>query len=143
MHLPKAHYRDRQRVLHYLHALFAPPSGRDVEGMISGPDVFWHYRMSMASRTQVHLRVLSHRSSPPADARIYSHFLPEILERIQAEKADPKRHPKLLPGQFYLRRKLPGMLAGHQHCQLAVSSGVLDQSFVSQLHPWDLMLLHP
>ena len=67
MHLREARYRNK-RVIHYLHALFAPTSALDVEGMISGPDVFWHYRMSMASRTQVHLRVLSHRSSPNADA---------------------------------------------------------------------------
>lgn len=142
MHLREARYRNKKRVLHYLHALHAPRSGLDVEGMISGPDVFWHYQMSMASRTEVHLRVLSRRSSAPSDARIYRHFLPEIVERIQQEKAGSQHHPKLTPGQFYLRRG-PGMSAAHPNCRAAVASGELDQRFVSQLHAWDLWLLRP
>jgi hypothetical protein len=142
MHLREACYRNKKRVLHYLHALYAPVDKPHVEGMISGPDVFWHYRMFMASRTQIHLQVLSPRSTPYEDDRIYRCFLPEVLTRIHEEKTGPKRFPKPLPGQFYLRRSLPGMPMDHRHCRLAVSTRTLDQPFVSQLASWNLRLLY-
>jgi hypothetical protein len=143
MHLRERCQRDSEWGLRYLHALHASQSTSDVEGMISGPGIFLRYQMSMASRTRIHLRVTAHRSTPQADVRIYRRFLPEIAKRIQEERALPEHHPRLTPGQFYLRRSIPGMHDSHQNCIDAVRDEVLAQEFVSQLHAWNLRLLHP
>jgi hypothetical protein len=123
--------------------MHAPQLASDVEGMISGRGIFLRYRMSMAGRMRIHLHVLAHRSTPQADARIYRRFLPEIAKRIQEERALPVHHPRRTPGQFYLLRHIPGMRESHQNCIDAVTAGVLDQAFVSQLHAWNLRLLRP
>lgn len=142
MHMREARYRNKKRVLHYLHAMHAPAQYANViEGMISGPGVFWHYEL-IGSSSVTQLNVKAERGTPADKNRIGTAFLAEILRRIAAEQKGSSFHPTYLPGQFYLRRKRGGMDAGHPNCQTAVTQGVLDARFVSQLAPWDLELLY-
>ena len=137
------HLRQRAgRKLRYLHALYANASP-EVEGMISGPGLFWHYKLTLTAAGQTQLSVLAHQSSPRAAARIQRRFLPEIVARMHQEQQPQKHFPRYLKGQFYLRRSASGMVASHAKCQMAVSNGVLDQRFVSQLQPWRFELLNP
>lgn len=143
MHLREIRQRNRQRVLRYLHAMHTPlASPNTVEGMISGPGVFWHYQL-VASRTRTQLNVLFEQG--PADdlARIGDRFLPEILNRIAEEQAAAHPYPRYLAGQFYLRRKRGGVAATHPACRQALTQGVLDRRFVGRLSAWDLELLCP
>lgn len=150
MHMREARQRKRRRNLRHLHAMYAPVSSNVIEGMISGPGVFWQYRLILAGAV-TQIQVLVQVSSPADDQRLGGRFLRDVLARVASEQAlaqaiaaGAKRYsPRYIAGQFYLRRALPGMLATHQSCQAAVSSGVLAQTFVSQLHAWNFELLHP
>ena len=143
MHLREACQRNNQRDLRYLHAMRANGNGApEIEGMISGPGVFWHYKLTK-SKGRTQLNVLSQRGSPAALARMQRRFLVEIVARIKQEQSGEVHHPSLTSGQFYLRRANPGMPANHRNCVDAVSDGVLDQRFVSRLAAWNLQLLHP
>lgn len=143
MHLRQARYRNNKRELRYLHAMHAPPGTvGQIEGMISGPGVFWHYRI-VKNRFRTQLNVFSERGSEKDVTRIGDRFLHEVLERIDLEQGDVDHPVSRLPGQFYLRRKLGGAQPSHPHCQLAVAKKVLDPKFVSILEPWDLELLCP
>jgi hypothetical protein len=142
MHLRQARYRSKRRVLRYLHSMYAHANRQEIEGMISGPSVFWHYRLN-APKGRTQLQVLAQRSPPQDAARLQATFLAEILERIRQERSGQLHFPKLLAGQFYLRRSAPGMTASHQNCQAAIASGALDSRFVAQLGAWNLELLHP
>lgn len=141
MHLRQTRQIGGQRVLRYLHALYARQTA--IEGMISGPSVFWHYNVRLVGgRTQ--MQVLAQQSPAQDDARLERRFLPEILARMSEERARTQNNfSNYSQGEFYLRRSLPGIAASHQHCRNAVSNGVLDQRFVSQLHPWNFFLLNP
>lgn len=142
MHMREWCTRNGERRLRYLHAMYAPESTSDVQGMICGPEVSLSYRMRMASRTRVHLDVVPRRITPPKeDARLFDRFLPEIQGRIADERERPEHHPKLTPGQFYLRRRVPGVHRTHRNCIAAVAAGVLDRDFVSQLYAWNLRLI--
>jgi hypothetical protein len=143
MHLREACQRNKARDLRYLHAIYANQGPTpEIEGMISGPGVFWHYKLARSSsRTQ--LNVLSQRGSPKALARIERRFLREIIARMRHEQSGVVHYPSRTAGQFYLRRSIPGMLPTHQSCVIAVSAGVLDPMFVSRLSAWNLELLHP
>jgi hypothetical protein len=142
MHLRQARYRNNKRELRYLHAMHAPGGTvGEIEGMISGPGVFWHYKI-LKNRFRTQLNVLSERGTDKDLTRIHR-FLNEVFERIELEQGDVD-HPVIrLPGQFYLRRKVGGASATHPHCQLAVAKKVLDSRFVSILEPWDLELVCP
>lgn len=145
MHLRQARYQNNQRVLRYLHAMHAP-NAQQVDGMISGPGVFWSYQL-LSSSGQTRIRVLAHQASQAEERRIEQRFLHEVLSRVQEERrfAQAQRTfgPRRIPGQFYLRRSNPGMLAAHPHAVVATSSRALDARFVGQLHAWNLMLLCP
>jgi hypothetical protein len=143
MHLREACQRDNQRELRYLHAMHANGNGSfEIEGMISGPEVFWHYKLTRGKgRTQ--LNVFSQRGSQKALARMQERFLAEIFARVKQEQSSKEYHPSLTPGQFYLRRANPGMPASHSNCLAAVSKGVLDPRFVSKLGAWNFRLVHP
>jgi hypothetical protein len=149
MHLRKPRQRKRTRNLRYLHAMYAPTTN-EIVGMISGPGVFWHYRLSVVSQlTQI--QVLAQVSPPDEDARLGASFLHDVLDRVDSEQAmalavaqgTAKFYSNYLPSQFYLRRALPGMAASHQKCQAAVSTGALDPAFVAQLQSWNFELLYP
>jgi hypothetical protein len=141
MHLREARQRNSRRQLRYLHTLYATTLG-EVEGMISGPDIFCHYRLRLVgSRTQVNL--LAERGTPFELDRIARRYVIEVSRRIAAEQSDETHYPTRLPGQFYLRRRLPGMADSHANCLRAVAERVLDQQFVSQLAFWGLELLCP
>jgi hypothetical protein len=140
MHLREARQHNKRRVLRYLHAMYPTRSGV-IDGMISGPGVFWQYTLSVV-RGQTQINVLAHNCSLKDSARIQTRFLPEIMRRMAQEQTKQSGFPKLTPGQFYLRRHLPGMHHGHANCQAAVQSGALDQRFVSALQGWNLSLLH-
>ena len=142
MHLREAHYSNKKRVLLYLHALHAKRGARQIEGMISGPGLFWHYVLS-GSKSRTQLTVIHEPSDLKARKRIQQQFLAEILERVALEKKGEKHFPKRKKGQFYLRRWAPGSPATHRHCVSAVSSKVLDQRFVAVLEDWNLELLCP
>jgi hypothetical protein len=145
MHLRQARQRNKRRVLRYLHAMYAP-NAQQIDGMISGPGVYWSYNLfAAAGRTRI--RVLANQASPADERRMERSFLQEVLRRVQEEQnfaQSPQRFaPRRLPGEFYLRRAQPGMSATHAHCVAATSSGALDPRFVSQLRGWNLELLHP
>jgi predicted transcriptional regulator len=142
MHMREACQRKRKRELRYLHAMYALPTGREIDGMISGPGIFWHYKL-IGTGARTRIRVFGERGSPKDLARIGRHFVKRILARIELEREDAKRHPKRKAGQFYLRRCQPGMPDTHRNCRRAVTSGALDPRFVSQLESWDLELLCP
>lgn len=143
MHLREACQRNRRRDLRYLHAMHvdrAKPTA--IEGMISGPGVYWHYRLIRAeARTQ--LNVLTERGTSAALDRISRRFLREVMDRITHERSGVTHYPRRTSGQYYLRRGLQGMPASHPNCQRAVAAGVLDAAFVARLAPWKLQLLHP
>jgi hypothetical protein len=143
MHLREACQRNNLRDLRYLHAMHANASALpEIEGMISGPGVFWHYKLlAVGSATQ--LNVLSERGSSKALARMQRTFLSEVFARVQLEQSGVVHHPVRTPGQFYLRRSIPGMPATHPTCRLAVTAGALDNEFASRLAVWQLEVLHP
>lgn len=144
MHLRVACQRKKKRDLRYLHAMYvnAGLSRPEIEGMISGPGVFWHYKLiRTAKRTQ--LNVLVERGSSKELERIGDRFLQEIHARIVQDQAATTHHPVRTRGQFYLRRWHPGSPASHRNCLRAVNAGVLDSAFVSKLAAWDLELLCP
>lgn len=140
MHLREARYSQKKRVLRYLHAIHAArDAAYKVEGVISGPDVFWQYELlRYKSRTQLNL--IAEDAPPDALDRIERTFLPEILQRIREEQRREKFNPKRLSGQYYLIRDRDGSLPSHPDCKRAVAEGVLDEEFVEQLAPWALRL---
>lgn len=141
MHLRDARIREKKRVLRYLHAMHAVPSG-EVEGMISGPGIFVHYKVVMTKFGHTQLNVLSTQGSDKELDRIGTRFVLDVLARVQEERAGSTHYPSYLAGQFYLRRRIGGMPASHPHCRLAVAQKALDARFVSKLASWDLELLH-
>lgn len=144
MHMRQARKRNGSRVLRYLHAVYAPPpTGRPrIDGMISGPDVFWQYQL-IRTRTRTQLNLLAESAPQNELERIQRRFLSEIMSRISQERSGTIHHPRRLAGQYYLRRARPGTSPSHPHCQEAVRHAVLDARFVSTLESWDLQLLHP
>ena len=143
MHMREACQRNGKRDLRYLHAMrIAPRASNVIEGMISGPCVYWRYQL-VRTRSRTQLNVLSDRGAPKARARLARRFMTEIMRRIAQERAGSTHHPRRTPGQFYLRRSQFGSQASHPNCRQAVTAGVLDSAFVSQLASWDLQLLRP
>lgn len=69
----------------------------------------------------------------------------EILRRVHDEQSegDHPEHPNYSSGQYYLRRRNPGMDSTHQNCIDAVRDGVLARPFVLQLASWNFELVHP
>jgi hypothetical protein len=143
MHLRQTRQQNGRRLLRYLHTLHANRSAHDeIEGMMSGPEVFWHYRLRRGTRS-VQLTLISENATPRELARIPERFLPEIRARIMQERAGGDHHPKRLRGQLYLRRRNPGMPSTHHNCVRAVEDDALDQAFVDQLLPWRFELVAP
>jgi hypothetical protein len=142
--------RKRTRNLRFLHAMYAPPAAAVIDGMISGPGVFWHYQLSVANQT-TQVQIFAQVSSPAEDARLGARFLRDILDRVGAEQAmalaaaqgTAKHFSNYLPGQFYLRRALPGMHVTHQNCQAALTAHALAAPFVARLQAWNFELLNP
>lgn len=145
MHLREACQRNGERDLRYLHAMHAAQDRRDIEGMIAGPGVFWHYKLT-PTRFATQVSVLVDRGAPRDRARIGRRFLKEILTRIQQEREREQEgseyFPTRTPGQFYLRRRAPGMPSTHPNCRVAVTARVLDPQFVANFAAWNLELLH-
>jgi hypothetical protein len=143
MHMREACQRNGVRDLRYLHAMYAPETvPAQILGMISGPGVFWQYRITLGRRG-THVAVPIQRANPSDRARILRRFVTEINNRIQDEESGEIHFPKRSSGQYYLRRSKPGMDANHPNCIAAVQDGVLDARFVAQLSSWNLELLHP
>jgi hypothetical protein len=142
MHMREACQRQGERDLRYLHAMFAPPGKKIVEGMISGPGLLWVYRIVQTkSRTQ--LDVLREPQDLKARERIGRRFLTEIRKRIQDEKTGDLFPPRRTPGQYYLKRNRRGTPATHPNCRRAVDEEVLAPLFVSRLEAWGFELLRP
>jgi len=141
MHLRKSCARNGHRALRFLHAMHAN-SSTEVEGMISGPNIFCHYKLiSIGGRTQIN--VLTEQCLPAEKRRFQRYFLSDILRRIREERAMTGNvRPRYARGQYYLHRQRTGMPASHSFCRAAVSNGALHQSFVAQLQPWQLALLY-
>jgi hypothetical protein len=143
MHLREACQRNNKRDLRYLHGMYAKPgASREIEGMISGPGVLWHYKL-IGTKWRTQLNVLLEQGTPKALARIRTRFLSEIMTRIDEEQSGSLYFPSRTPGQFYLRRRIPGIAVSHRTCARAVAAGVLDRRFVSQLAQWNFELLCP
>lgn len=140
MHAREARTQNGHRTLLALHAMYATTPS-EIEGMISGPGIFWHYKLTLGGG-QTQMRVFAHT---PADAaRVQRRFLPVILGRAREEQTRTQQpFSNMLPGEFYLRRHLGGMPSSHQNCRNAVAAGALDQRFVSQLQAWNLMVVNP
>ena len=143
MHLREVRSPGGQRVLRYLHAMRVKPGNqRAIEGMISGPGILWQYELiPRGARTQI--TVTRDIASAAERQRIQRQFRTEVMRRIAAEKAGQKGFPKLLSGQFYLRRWKAGMSASHPNCQRAIAQRALHPDFVSQVLAWKLRLLAP
>jgi hypothetical protein len=130
--------------------MYAPPAATVIDGMISGPGVLWHYQLSVVNQ-MTQIQVFAQVSSPAEDAALGARFLRDILERVLAEQAmalavaqgTAKRYSNYLPGQFYLRRALPGMAATHPNCQAALTARALAPTFVACLQAWNFELLNP
>jgi hypothetical protein len=121
----------------------APAANGEIHGMISGPGVFWHYRVTATSaQTQVHV-LTPPRSSAREAVRLQNRFLRDVLDRVHQEQSDDVRYPKRVDGEFYLLRQSPGMHVSHRHCQAAITTGALDRRFVEQIQAWNLALLRP
>ena len=137
MHLRKARTRKRTKNLRFLHAMYAPQAANVIDGMISGPGIFWSYQLSVANAT-TQIQVFAQVSSSQEDDGLEETFLHDILARVREEQAmalavaqGTKRFPpNYLPGRFYLRRALPGMAATHPRCQAALAAYVLSPPFV-------------
>lgn len=143
MHLREVRQQAKRRVLRYLHAMHTTSAEPNViEGMIAGPEVFWHYRL-INSRFRTQLSVITEVGPDDQLARIGDRFLIEVFARIADEQKGSDHRPRYLPGQFYLRRKRGGVAPSHATCVQAVKQGVLNAKFVSKLAPWDLELLCP
>ena len=143
MHMRKTCNPNDVRTLRYLHAMYADIASKRIDGMISGPAVFWRYQLI---RTHGHsqINVLREIADPPARNRILKRFVSEILRRVQDEQlGNPSGRPNYSSGQYYLRRRIPGMDSTHQHCIDAVREGVLARAFVSQLASWNFEIVHP
>jgi hypothetical protein len=129
--------------LRYLHMLHAPTANGEIHGMISGPGVFWHYRVTAtAAQTQVHV-LTPPRSSAREAVRLQHRFLRDVLDRVHQEQSGDVHYPKRVDGEFYLLRQSPGMHVAHRHCQAAITTGALDRRFVEQIQAWNLALLRP
>lgn len=143
MHMREACQREGERGLRYLHAMrVRPGEARAIDGMMSGPDVLWEYEL-VRTRTRTQLVVTTDEADSRARDRIGRRFLSEILARVAEEQDGVVHHPKLSPGQLYLRRHHPPMAATHPTCRSAVDAGALDQRFVSRILPWGFRLLCP
>lgn len=142
MHMRQTRQQDGHRVMRSLHAVHAN-NPTEIEGMISGPELFVHYRLkSIGGQTQ--LRVLAEESSAKEQARTQSRFVRDILARVYEEQTRRRdQFPRRLSGQAYLQRSSPGMAAAHPHCASTVTAGLLDQRFVARLEGWNLKLLIP
>jgi hypothetical protein len=132
-----------RRTLRYLHAMYATNGAPEIEGMLSGPGIFWHYQLVRISATQTQVLVLNHYSTARDARRLQRRFVKEVLKRVSFEQTGEKHFPKLTKGQFYLRRGPTGTLATHVNCIKAVATKELDQRFVDQLHVWNLRLIRP
>lgn len=143
MHLREARQKNKKRVLRYLHAMYAGTGRPEIDGVISGPGVFWHYKLLLTAAGQTRIRVLVQRGTAKDAARIQRTFLQEILARVAFEQTGKVHYPKRLSGQLYLRRNLSGTAASHAKCLSAVAAGELDPAFVAQLQPWNFELLRP
>lgn len=140
MHLREARQRLKKRVLRHLHAMYAHPDApARIEGMISGPDVFWHYEI-IRHRSRTQLNLVDEDASPEALDRIERTFLPQILKRIREEQAGLDFAPMRLSGQLYLIRNNPGSSPTHPDCRRAVADATLDSRFVARLSPWGFRL---
>jgi hypothetical protein len=144
MHLRAVKYRGGKRGLRYLHAVHVPATDiAKLEGMICGPEVFWHYQI-VHSKGRPQLNVLGEHGPDRELDRIGKRFVREILERIQKEQALREEiRTNYLAGQFYLKRRQGGMPSSHRHCLRAVRQQVLNEQFVSKLQPWNLELVCP
>ena len=143
MHLRQSRRsKGRPTRLHYLHAMYAS-SANVIDGAISGPSVFWRYRIRLVNG-RTHVDLLDRQCSAKEDARLQRQFIKEVMSRLRQEQSGGIHpFPTLTDGEFYLRRRIGGMATTHPTCRRAVSLGVLDIRFVSQLQSWNLMLLCP
>jgi hypothetical protein len=142
MHMRQPKPKIRPATLRYLHAMCASRTN-EIDGAISGPDVFWLYRIRMTNgRTQVD--VLDRKCSAKEDTEIQGRFLKEVMGRVRQEQTGAS-HPysNLIDGEFYLRRCMGGISPDHSRCARAVSEGTLHPRFVAQLEGWNLTLLCP
>ena len=141
MHMRETRQQNRKEVLRYLHAMYALKSSvRRIEGMISGPRVFAHYSITRRSAQYAQINDLDTSGDPKEFARLHKQFVKEILDRVKQEKSNKQFASNGLPGRYYLRRQVGGMLASDPICRQAVSSK--EQAFVDQLQPWDLRLVY-
>src|SRR4051812_47272449 len=76
MHLREACQRNGKRDLRYLHAMYAIPDRIEIEGMISGPGLFWHYRI-IGTGSATRIRVFDEDAPAKAVDRLIKRFLIE------------------------------------------------------------------
>lgn len=141
MHLRETCQRNRVRDLRYLHALrVVAGQQREIEGMISGPGVFWHYKL-IRTRMRTQINVFAEVGSSKELTRIEARFLPEIMKRVRQEQTPGPLYTNYSAGQYYLKRRASGMAATHSTCRAAVDLGVVDQRLVATLVPWKFALV--
>jgi hypothetical protein len=145
MHMREARIQNKKRGLRYLHAMMARPKELEINGVLSGPDIFCRYTIIKNRFGKTQINVLSEKGSKEEKERLAKRFLVEILNRVEFEKENPNPEfsPKRTEGEFYLKRRVPGMPITHKNCQAALKKQSLDKAFLQVLEDWRLALLHP
>jgi hypothetical protein len=140
MHLRAVRTPKTGRELRYLHAMYAlRGTPKQIEGMISGPNVFVHYKIARRANQLAQMVVIAATGDQRERDKIWETFSEKVLSRARAEPNE--FGPTYLKGQYYLRRHRGGMPATHETCRQAIKSGVLHPKFVAQLQPWEFHLI--
>lgn len=145
MHLREVKTVNKKRTLRYLHAMKADPEKPEIEGKISGPNIYCHYKLIKNKNGVIQINVIDEQGSSKELSRLESRFVIEVLNRVDDEKNNPNPGygPKRTPGEFYLKRSDPGMNINHTNCQSALNASILEQAFLQSLEPWKFYLLNP
>ncbi len=146
MHLREARTVKGKRTLRYLHAMIANPNKQEIEGKISGPDIYCHYKLFKNKNGVIQMNILAEQGTAKEVKRLGDRFLGEILNRVDEEQNRPAVMtfgPRRTPGEYYLKRSDPGMTFNHPNCQSASNASVLDDPFLQSLAPWKFELIHP
>jgi hypothetical protein len=139
MHLRDTRIVNGKRTMRYLHMIRA--ASRDlIEGIVSGSKIFCKYQIQRLANGSIQVNVLSELGDEAEIERFAKRFLKDILDRVALEQEDQRWFPKRSPGEFYLRRGMPGTPISHRTSQLALKNRVLHRPFLELVAAWKFEL---
>lgn len=140
MHLRSTRIFRGHRQLRFLHMMVA--SKDRIDGMASGPGgYFCKYEIVRNAHGIVQMNVLSEQGSIKDRDYFGDVFLREVRKRVRMEKQMPNDvYSNYSTGEFYLRRKLPGMPVSHENVRKALNQKVVHSSFAAALAGWNFQL---